>query len=191
MWKLIIMYFTLFPAVPFVLVCVFHFITPSCSPSLNYTMKYINYLIIFGAKPAVLLKNHIHSKPSLGSLGILSVMREERTADTSQHTPHKILVLFVLLSLKRKKDKTTAQCRLAFCLKRFKIKLLSSSQLIWQCEPIRTFQGLVINFQNRGEGRCQVTLLIALAEGITEIWQCQHPELATISGKNNKIPLFS
>jgi len=29
-------------------------------------MKYINYLIIFGAKPSVLLKNHIHSKPSLG-----------------------------------------------------------------------------------------------------------------------------
>lgn len=99
------MYFRLFPAVPFVLVCVFHFITPSCSPSLHYTMKYINYLIIFGAKPSVLLKNHICSKPSLGSLGILSVMREYRTADTSQHILDKILVLFVLLSLKIKKKK--------------------------------------------------------------------------------------
>lgn len=66
-------------------------------------MKYTNYLIIFGAKTSVILRNLLWA-----SLEILSVMREDRMAATPQHTPSKISVLFVILQLKKKPQPTKA-----------------------------------------------------------------------------------
>lgn len=56
---------------------------------------------------------------------------------------------------------------------------------ISKCEPRRTFQGLVIKFQKRGEEKRQVTLLTAPPEGAAEIWQRRHPELASPADKND------
>lgn len=80
-------------------------------------------------------------------------MREDRTAATSQHTPVKILVLFVLLQLE--KQRATKKIQLSMCLPVFfnvqnKIALRFPAHMS-ECEPTRNFQGLVINFQNRGE----------------------------------------
>lgn len=88
------------------------------------------------------------------------MMGEDRTAATSQHKPVQILVPFVLLQLKKKKKKKQktqtnkpAQCGFAFFFffnVQNKIALRFPTHMS-KCEPTRTFQGLVVNFQNRGE----------------------------------------
>lgn len=87
-------------------------------------------------------------------------MGEDRTAATSQHKPVQILVPFVLLQLKKKKKKKTKNpnkqtssvwvCLFFFFNVQNKIALRFPTHMS-KCEPTRTFQGLVVNFQNRGE----------------------------------------